>query len=159
MLVCLWTLLHHCAGKYVVVMDSDAWHFGGQGRVAWDAEHFTTPAADEEGGKFNERDQYFQVRFQGQGIGFQGCGIQCLGLWDAKVQGFGIQGSGFWDTRFRRMGPVVISKCIASRFGAGLLALATVHALRHGCMFVVHAATPGGGVRHGLQEGHVHIHH
>jgi hypothetical protein len=29
--------------------------------VAWDSEHFTTPAADEEGGKFNERDQYFQV--------------------------------------------------------------------------------------------------
>jgi hypothetical protein len=48
-------------GKYVVVMDSDAWHFGGQGRVAWDSEHFTTPASDEEGGKFNERDQYFQV--------------------------------------------------------------------------------------------------
>lgn len=50
------------AGKYVVVMDSDAWHFGGQGRVAWDSEHFTTPAAEEEGGKFNDRDQYFQVR-------------------------------------------------------------------------------------------------
>lgn len=48
-------------GKYVVVMDSDAWHFGGKGRVAWDSEHFTTPATEEEGGKFNDRDQYFQV--------------------------------------------------------------------------------------------------
>jgi hypothetical protein len=47
------------AGKYKVVMDSDAWHVGGQGRIHWDAEHFTTPAEE---GKFNERDQYFQVR-------------------------------------------------------------------------------------------------
>lgn len=42
-------------------MDSDAWHFGGKGRVAWDGEHFTTPATEEEGGKFHDRDQYFQV--------------------------------------------------------------------------------------------------
>ena len=48
-------------GKYTVVMDSDAWHFGGQGRVPWDSEHFTTPATEEEGGKFNDRDQFFQV--------------------------------------------------------------------------------------------------
>lgn len=47
------------AGKYKVVMDSDAWHFGGAGRVHWDGEHFTTPAED---GKFNDRDQFFQVR-------------------------------------------------------------------------------------------------
>jgi hypothetical protein len=47
------------AGKYKVVMDSDAWHVGGHGRIHWDAEHFTTPAEE---GKFNERDQYFQVR-------------------------------------------------------------------------------------------------
>jgi hypothetical protein len=40
-------------------MDSDAWHVGGHGRIHWDAEHFTTPAEE---GKFNERDQYFQVR-------------------------------------------------------------------------------------------------
>lgn len=64
---------HHCcrsfapAGKYVVVMDSDAWHFGGKGRVAWDSEHFTTPATDEEGGKFHDRDQYFQVRLGSRG--------------------------------------------------------------------------------------------
>ncbi|WIA28178.1 hypothetical protein OEZ86_010746 [Tetradesmus obliquus] len=45
-------------GKYKVVMDSDAWNVGGQGRVHWDGEHFTQPAED---GKFNERDQYFQV--------------------------------------------------------------------------------------------------
>jgi hypothetical protein len=49
----------YLAGKYKVVMDSDAWHVGGQGRIHWDAEHFTTPAEE---GKFNERDQYFQVR-------------------------------------------------------------------------------------------------
>jgi 1,4-alpha-glucan branching enzyme len=48
-------------GKYSVVMDSDAWHFGGKGRVAWDGEHFTAPATEEEGGKFHDRDQYFQV--------------------------------------------------------------------------------------------------
>jgi 1,4-alpha-glucan branching enzyme len=50
-----------CTGKYSVVMDSDAWHFGGKGRVAWDGEHFTAPATEEEGGKFHDRDQYFQV--------------------------------------------------------------------------------------------------
>jgi hypothetical protein len=43
-------------------MDSDAWCFGGAGRIHWDAEHFTQPAVDEEGGKFCNRDQYFQVR-------------------------------------------------------------------------------------------------
>lgn len=48
-------------GKYLVAMDSDAWCFGGQGRIHWDAEHFTTPATEEEGGRFHERDQYFQV--------------------------------------------------------------------------------------------------
>jgi hypothetical protein len=57
-----------CTGKYVVVMDSDAWHFGGKGRVAWDSEHFTTPATEEEGGKFNDRDQYFQVGGKGRGV-------------------------------------------------------------------------------------------
>jgi hypothetical protein len=44
-----------------MVLDSDAWHFGGQGRVPWGGEHFTTPATEEEGGKLNDRDQYFQV--------------------------------------------------------------------------------------------------
>lgn len=48
-------------GKYTMVLDSDAWHFGGQGRVPWGGEHFTTPATEEEGGKLNDRDQYFQV--------------------------------------------------------------------------------------------------
>lgn len=51
------------AGKYVVAMDSDGFCFGGQGRIHWDAEHFTTPAED---GKFNDRDQYFQVRLWGK---------------------------------------------------------------------------------------------
>lgn len=49
-------------------MDSDAWHFGGRGRVAWDSEHFTTPATEEEGGKFQDRDQYFQVMRAAEGI-------------------------------------------------------------------------------------------
>lgn len=68
-------MLLRIAGKYKVVMDSDAWHVGGQGRVHWDGEHFTQPAED---GKFNERDQYFQVRarlgvftFKKAGIGFE----------------------------------------------------------------------------------------
>lgn len=58
-------------------MDSDAWHFGGKGRVAWDGEHFTTPATEEEGGKFNDRDQYFQV---GAG-GHTGVVCGCCGVW------------------------------------------------------------------------------
>lgn len=62
-------------------MDSDAWHFGGKGRVAWDGEHFTTPATEEEGGKFNDRDQYFQVS-EGTvcgGARVQGCQVCVLG--------------------------------------------------------------------------------
>lgn len=82
---CVLSLLR--AGKYSVVMDSDAWHFGGKGRVAWDGEHFTTPATEEEGGKFNDRDQYFQVS-EGTvcgGARVQGCQVCVLG--GGEVQG------------------------------------------------------------------------
>lgn len=32
-------------GKYRVALDSDAWDYGGQGRVGWDVDHFTSVGA------------------------------------------------------------------------------------------------------------------
>jgi hypothetical protein len=71
-----------------VVFDSDAWHFGGRGRVPWDGEHFTTPATEEEGGKFHDRDQYFQVRCVGvvlAGAAVQSAVVGDVLLWEVDV--------------------------------------------------------------------------
>lgn len=46
-------------GKYKVVLDSDAWKFGGNGRVGHDVDHFSQPVVD--GELFHSRGQYMQV--------------------------------------------------------------------------------------------------
>lgn len=50
-------------GKYRVVLDSDAFDFGGQGRVGHDVDHFSSPAATEEDpeAQYFTRGQYIYV--------------------------------------------------------------------------------------------------
>jgi 1,4-alpha-glucan branching enzyme len=49
-------------GKYRVALDSDAFMFGGEGRVGWDWDHFTSPLETEaEQKKFAGRTQSMKV--------------------------------------------------------------------------------------------------
>jgi hypothetical protein len=80
-------------GRFRVAVDSDGNCFGGQGRVGWDADHFTTPA---EAGGFKGRDQYMQVGGRaGQRAGARPARgvVNCAGVLGGKaVSGWAWQG-------------------------------------------------------------------
>jgi 1,4-alpha-glucan branching enzyme len=50
-------------GKWKVALDSDAWDFGGKGRVGHEVDHFSEPASSvvKDGGLFHDRGQLMRV--------------------------------------------------------------------------------------------------